>query len=1003
MKRSLKPGKTAKGISLEILQSLHHLFDAIPVPGAKAGIGISSMSLKESTFKTSRNSATLLELEKHLRFLTDLLESLMKMDRSNISSGLKDDVERLSKDLESISSNLKSKSSGGRVRRFLERKKDEDDLPTFAQNIKAALDRFHLCQILRQEQELRFGVRIPALSTLHLLTSRCTTERSVAVMSLPRAHSAAYDSSREDTLLSCLEGTRVPILAEIISWFESTESGTPPVYWLMGLAGIGKSTIAKTVAERVDENGILGGSFFFSRSDARLRDPNLVFPTLAFQLAQFDNEFKNVIGEAARQDPTLGHKKPLAQFKGLILEPLGEHATHPRTTLIILDALDECEEQGAATILQVLLSHITQLPFLRILITSRPEPHISSVFDEARNHAKRILHDIQASLIEEDIRHYIRSQLREIPKRLGLHMGTDWATEGEINTLVEKSGKLFIFAATSIRFIGDARVRDPRGHLRLILDTQLTKESEATPYSQLDSLYVGVLRNSLSDSNRKAVVKRFQTVVGSIVLLRQPLPLGSLARFLQYELDDVDTVLLHLRSVIIPPATLDEAPHIYHPSFRDFITDPSRCSLPDFVIVALPDQELRHALRCFDLMARFLKRDIAGILDFSLLNSEVKGLEEKVRGGLSAEVQYACRYWASHLSCVEFGEKRTVEALCRNLDGRGAPMGDASQFILAHRDGDKGEVVEAQWPPNSSTMMGHSGPVVSVVFSPNGLRLLSGSWDETLCLWDAISGVYIATLQGHSHWVSLVAFSPDGLWLASGSYDHTICLWDAMSGAQIATLQGHSGCISLLAFSCNGLQLVSGSDCCTLCLWDATSGAYIATLQGHSNLVTSVAFSPDSLWLVSGSDNTLCLWDAVLGVHIATLQGHSNWIFSVSFSSDGHTLISQSHSETFAWDLRSQPLQLVPTSIPRAPPSTISHSSLFNSEVGGWIQAMDSEDNVAHICYIPPHYHSSTTVQASSLATQPWIAIGCADGHVIIVDPQDHPFVHGHEGVVTFS
>jgi len=207
-----------------------------------------------------------------------------------------------------------------------------------------------------------------------------------------------------------------------------------------------------------------------------------------------------------------------------------------------------------------------------------------------------------------------------------------------------------------------------------------------------------------------------------------------------------------------------------------------------------------------------------------------------------------------------------------------------------------------------------------------------------------------------------------------------------------------------LHFHAMGCSLYQAQIVCTLCLWDATSGAYIATLQGHSNLVTSVAFSPDSLWLVSGSwDNTLCLWDTVLGVHIATLQGHSNWIFSVSFSSDGHTLISQSHSETFAWDLRSQPLQLVPTSIPRAPPSTISHSSLINSEVGGWIQAMDSEDNVAHICYIPPHYHSSTTVQASSLATQPRIAIGCADGHVIIVDPQDHPFVHGHEGVVTFS
>jgi AAA ATPase domain len=482
-------------------------------------------------------------------------------------------------------------------------------------------------------------------------------------MSLPRVDSAAYDSGREDGPSSCLEGTRVSVLGEIMSWFESPESGTPPAYWLSGLAGIGKSTIAQTVAERADENGTLGASFFFSRGDAPLRNPNLVFPTLAFQLAQYDNEFKNNIGHAIQQDATLGHKKPLAQFEGLILKPLGELDSHQRTILIVLDALDECEEQGAATILQLLLSHASRVPFLRILITSRPEPHISSVFSEAGNLAKRILHDIEASVIEEDLRLYIWSELRQIPKKLELSMAADWMVEGDINRLVEKSGKLFIYAATSIRFIGDVRVRKPRAQLHLILDTEASNELEATPYSQLDNLYVGILRNSLSDSNRKVVVKRFQTVVGSIVLLRQPLPLGSFAQFVQYELDDVDTALRHLRSIIIHPSTLDEAPHIYHPSFRDFITNPSRCSIPEFLIVAVPNQELRHALRCFELMATFLKQDVAGISDVSLLNSEVEGLEEKVRDGLSAEVQYACRYWASHLSHVELGERQMMETL----------------------------------------------------------------------------------------------------------------------------------------------------------------------------------------------------------------------------------------------------------------------------------------------------------------------------------------------------
>ncbi|KAF9518419.1 hypothetical protein BS47DRAFT_298514 [Hydnum rufescens UP504] len=802
-------------------------------------------------------------------------------------------------------------------------------------------------------------------------------ERSAAVMSLPRADSAAYDSGREDAALSCLEGTRVSILAEIMSWFESTENGTPPIYWLVGLAGIGKSTIAKTVAERADKGRMLGGSYFFSRSDAPLRNPNLVFSTLAFQLAQADDEFKNIIGEAVQQDATLGHKNPLAQFEGLILKPLGELNSYRRTILIVLDALDECEEQGAATILQLLLAHASRLPFLRILITSRPEPHISLLFREARNLAKTILHDIEASVIEEDLRLYIRSELREIPKKLGLRGIRDW-TDGEIDALVEKSGKLFIYAATSIRFIGDSRVRDPRGHLRLILDTQLSKESEATPYSQLDSLYVGVLRNSLSDSDRKPIVKWFQTVVGSIVLLRQPLPLGSLAQFVQCTLDNVDTALDHLRSVIIPPSTPDEAPRIYHPSFRDFITDPSRCSIREFVIVAVPDQELRHALRCFELMATFLRQDIAGISDVSLLNSEVEGLEEKVRVALSAEVQYACRYWASHLSRVELGEERMVEALerfsmrsilmwfeamsligsvysavtsieaaCRwARDSKCEPalitmLADAHRFILTHSEVIRASAlqvyhsalaftpydttlyktyskdmkscirvlqgVEAQWPQTLSTLIGHSGPVLSAAFSPDGLRLASGSQDCSLCLWDAMSGVHIATLQGHSHWVTSIAFSPDGSRLASASYDCNLCLWDAISGTHIGTLQGHSAWITSVAFSPDGLWLASASSDHTIHLWDAMSSTHIASLQGHSDWVMSIAFSPDSLRLVSGScDNTLCLWDVMSHGHITTLQAHHKSVASVAFSLDGLWLASGSWDSTLClWDAKS--------------------------------------------------------------------------------------------------
>ncbi len=191
-------------------------------------------------------------------------------------------------------------------------------------------------------------------------------------------------------------------------------------------------------------------------------------------------------------------------------------------------------------------------------------------------------------------------------------------------------------------------------------------------------------------------------------------------------------------------------------------------------------------------------------------------------------------------------------------------------------------------------------PVSSVVFSPDGQTLASGSDDNTIRLWNARTGTHLRTLTKHVGAVSSVAFFPDGQRLVSASYDdRTISLWDVRTGAHLHTLTGHTDWVSSVAFSPDGQRLASGSDDRTIRLWEVNRGTHLRTLTGHTDWVANVAFSPDGQRLASVSrDDTVLLWDVETGRHLHTLTGHTDWVSSVAFSPDGNTLASRSGDET---------------------------------------------------------------------------------------------------------
>lgn len=212
----------------------------------------------------------------------------------------------------------------------------------------------------------------------------------------------------------------------------------------------------------------------------------------------------------------------------------------------------------------------------------------------------------------------------------------------------------------------------------------------------------------------------------------------------------------------------------------------------------------------------------------------------------------------------------------------------------------------------SGVLRGHTDDVWSIAYNEDGTLLVSGSWDQTLRLWDLTTQKSIRTFSGHTKGVVAVAFSPDATMIVSGSYDHTIRIWDTEDGDCLQLLEGHTEWVWGVAFSPDGGLVASASGDQTVRLWQIRTGTELARLEGHTDQVWSVAFSPDGRYLASGgNDGLVLLWDMRSRSVVQTFRGHTNWVRSVAFTPDGTVLASGSNDGTVRlWSIvTGQPLQ----------------------------------------------------------------------------------------------
>jgi hypothetical protein len=420
------------------------------------------------------------------------------------------------------------------------------------------------------------------------------------------------------------------------------------IFWLSGMAGTGKSTIARTVAHKFEENKRLGACFSFSAAQGDRNPAAKFFSTLAFQLAKVSLDLRTKICQAIADYDHIGQQRMQNQWTRLVFQPLSDLKPESWSTpvVIVIDALDECKDENGVKLILDLLKQAKDLSNvrLRIFITSRPESHICSGFGDANVYEHLDLYNVPSGTIKHDISVFFESKLQEIKTQKG-GLPADWPSKDQIESLIQRAGGLFIYAATVCRFVGAKNASSTKR-----LDQILAGQPSQKATQELDEMYSKIMKydltEELDEEELTTFFNNFRHVVGFVILLFDPLSANALSKVCNMTIEDVYITLNSLRSVLDIPKSLDCPIRLFHLSFREFLLNRKRCPNPQFWI----DEKKTHTdifLSCLKLMSNHLKKDICNLRLPGTLATEVA--KNKVKEYIPLDIQYACRYWTSHL------------------------------------------------------------------------------------------------------------------------------------------------------------------------------------------------------------------------------------------------------------------------------------------------------------------------------------------------------------------
>ena len=463
----------------------------------------------------------------------------------------------------------------------------------------------------------------------------------------------------------CTEGTREEILKDIITWADAANS--PPVFWLTGQAGSGKTTIAYTIAQYFDRlekeehtgrRTVLGGNFFCSRQFEETRRQIHIIPTLVYELARKSRSYAHALHESDKFDSV---DKLTEQMEDLLVGPW--HHSEPRRHmelppyLIIVDALDEIEADGGSMFLQDILKTINQRPLrgLKFLVTSRPDPYVVDLCKSFSSDAVCRLQDVPIEDVGSDIAKYLHVKL---PNFLG---------RPELEAMAQLADGLFISAATIVRYLTPRRSITVDEQCKLLSKLHVRRSFTASGARRpllIDELYQQILRDAFSELDDDLFNSRLRILHTFLCTFERTST--SLVATLLSESDEIAIAVLDdLHAVLY---CKDDQVLWYHASFPDFIFNQTRSTFElDGRRISMSLKPHHHVLLthyCFDFMSKLLRFNIGDMPSSFILDSEDPELSQRIATNINAILRYASRYWAHHLALTDEMEVDDKSNLC---------------------------------------------------------------------------------------------------------------------------------------------------------------------------------------------------------------------------------------------------------------------------------------------------------------------------------------------------